>query len=59
MNSPGDSIDRTSDAVLTNHRLIRNGSLWACVHCPVSWPFGRPIPRDAGPCVPRRWGDRL
>lgn len=41
--------------VLDNHRMVRNGSLWACMHCPAAWPFPAPVPSDAGPCVPRPW----
>jgi hypothetical protein len=53
-----DSISRSAAAVLRNHRVYRNGSFWACYFCRSAWPFGIPLPRSAGPCVPRRWGDQ-
>jgi hypothetical protein len=59
MTVPGDSIDRTSDAVLTNHRLEVDGSVWLCVHCKRTWPYPQPMPVPTIPCIPRRWGDGL
>lgn len=50
--SPGD------DVVLTGHRMIRDGSVWLCVHCRATVPFPSPIHPPAAPCVPRRWGDQ-
>lgn len=55
MDEQTDSINRTADAVLANHRVVRNGSLWSCKFCPASWPFGTPKPDDLGQCVPRPW----
>jgi hypothetical protein len=44
--------------VLDTHRVVRDGSVWACLHCRATWPFPAPLPADPGPCVPRRWGDQ-
>lgn len=54
-----DSIEKTADAVLTNHRVVRDGNFWTCRHCKSQWPFPSPLPDDAGQCAPRRWGDGL
>lgn len=52
--------DRATGAgtVLDNHRVVRDGSVWACLHCKSTWPFPAPVPDDPGPCTPRRWGDQ-
>jgi hypothetical protein len=50
------NISDGPDAVLSNHNVFRDGSFWRCRYCPQTWPFPSPIPRDAGPCRPRRWG---
>ena len=44
--------------VIDNHRVVRDGSVWTCVHCKGTWPFPGGVPTDPGPCVPRRWGDQ-
>lgn len=49
---------RADATVLNNHHVVRDGSVWACLHCKVTWPFPTPVPSDPGPCVPRRWGDQ-
>lgn len=54
---PGDSIERTADAVLNNHRIVLDGSVWTCLFCKRTWPYPQPLPVPAVPCVPRRWGD--
>lgn len=53
----GTSIRDGADAVLDNHYVVRDGSWWICLHCPKRWPFPSPVPKAAGPCTPRRWGD--
>ena len=53
------TIRDTSDAVLTNHRMVRDGGdVWTCVHCKRTVPFGQPSPFPAEPCVPRRWSGK-
>lgn len=52
-----DSVEKTNNAVLTNHNVVRDGSAWWCRFCKRTWPYPQPIPADADPCVPRRWGD--
>lgn len=49
---------RADATVLDNHRVVRDGSVWACVPCGRTWPWPASLPDDPGPCVPRRWGDR-
>lgn len=53
----GTAITDGADAVLDNHNVYRNGSVWACRFCSRTWPFPSPLPDSAGPCTPRRWGD--
>lgn len=48
----------SEEQILANHRVHRDGSVWACVHCRTTWPFPAPLPEPTGPCVPRRWGDQ-
>ncbi len=38
---------------MNNHRVIRVGDRWACVHCPGRWPYPGPVPASAGPCITR------
>jgi hypothetical protein len=59
MSREQDSIARTNDAVLTNHNVYRDGSVWACRYCRRTWQFPSPVPSDTDPCVPRRWGDEI
>lgn len=42
------------DAVLTNHRMVREDGFWRCVHC--LWLGSQSVPPQ--PCVPRRWADQ-
>lgn len=49
--------ESSSRITMTGHRVIRNGSVWSCMHCPQAWPFPAPLPDDPGPCVTRTWGD--
>lgn len=45
--------------VLTNHRVVRDGSVWTCMGgCGRTWPWPAPLPEPVGECVPRRWGDQ-
>lgn len=54
-----DAARSAADAtVMTNHRVVRNGSLWSCTFCRAAWPFPSPIPQDTTPCVLRLWGDQ-
>lgn len=53
-----DPINTTATIVLDNHYVVRDGSVWACLHCKTTWPFPVPLPDEPGPCVPRRWGER-
>lgn len=46
-------------AVLTGHRMVRNGSWWTCMFCPYRVAFPSPWPRPAEPCVPRAWWPEL
>lgn len=47
-----------ADAVLTNHRMVRDGSFWRCLNgCGAEHPFPSPMPVLGETCVPRRWGD--
>jgi len=50
--------EASAGIVLDNHRVVRDGSVWACLHCKRTWPFPQPLPEPVEPCVPRRWGDR-
>lgn len=50
-------ISAGPDAVLTNHRVVRDGSWWKCVHCKRREPFGK-LTDWGETCEPRRWGDR-
>lgn len=52
--------DRTTgdDVVHDNHRFVRDGSVWLCMHCKLTYPYPQPMPVPAAPCVPRRWGDQ-
>lgn len=54
------TIRDTPDAVLTNHRMVRDGGVWKCMNCPFTQPFplGMPAPGATDACVPRRWLDR-
>lgn len=51
------TIAATEDAVLTNHRVVRDGSVWLCMFCLATWPYPQPLPVLATDCIPRRWGD--
>jgi len=53
-------IEDPLNVVLTNHRMVRDGSAWRCMHCPHTLPFpsGLPAPGATDPCIPRRWLDR-
>lgn len=55
----GPTILDGEDAVLDNHNVQRDGSVWACRYCGTTWPFPSPLPQDPGPCRPRRWGDGI
>jgi hypothetical protein len=45
------------DQRMTHHHVVRDGSVWLCVHCKGIWPYPQPLPRTVAPCVPRRWED--
>ena len=51
-------IEDPASIVLTNHRMVRDGSVWMCQHCKRTAPFGQPMPTPTEPCIPRRWGDQ-
>lgn len=51
-------VGEADDAVLTPHRVVRDGSVWFCQHCGTTRPFGKGAAAMTGPCVPRRWGDQ-
>lgn len=49
-------VSDTRSAVLTGHRMIRDGSFWRCVNgCGTEVPFPSPMPDLAADCWPRRW----
>lgn len=54
--------DRAREAsagiVLDNHRIARDGSVWMCSLCKLTWPYPQPLPSPVAPCAPRRWGDQ-
>lgn len=60
MTGADDARARANDTVLDNHRVVRDGSVWACTHCGKVWPAQIPVREltAPGPCVPRRWGDQ-
>lgn len=58
MSTADEDRERSAGTMLDNHRVVRDGSVWACLFCRRTWPFPAPVPADAGPCVPRRWGDQ-
>lgn len=50
-------IGPVDEMILTNHRVVRDGSWWKCMHCERREPFGKLL--DWGEtCTPRRWGDQ-
>lgn len=59
MTGADEAREASANIVLNNHRVVRDGSVWACVAgCRRTWPFPGRVPDDAGPCVERRWGDQ-
>lgn len=47
-----------ADTIVSAHRVVRDGSVWLCLGCRATRPFGRGAAEFAGECVPVRWGDR-
>lgn len=52
-----DGRDAAADVMLTNHYVVRDGSVWKCVHCGRTEPFGK-LTEWGETCTPRRWGDQ-
>ncbi len=40
---------------MSHHQVVRDGTYWACLHCPGRWPYPDPVPASAGPCITRTW----
>jgi hypothetical protein len=55
MTKADDIVTSAQPAEMTHHHVVRDGSVWLCIHCLGTWPFPSPLPDTAGPCVPRRW----
>lgn len=52
-----DPISDTAETT-NHHYVIRDGSVWLCVHCKAEWPYPQPIAQlPAVPCVPGKWPD--